>query len=38
VVPASVLAESIDQGREKVEYRLKTMHDGIMIVIEEGQA
>ena len=38
VVPAGVLAKSIDQVREKVEYRLKATHDGIMIVIEEGQA
>ena len=38
VVPASLLAESIDQGREKVEYRLKAMHGGIMVVIEEGPA
>jgi hypothetical protein len=38
VVPAGVLVESIDRGREKVEYRLKAMHGGIMVVIEEGQA
>lgn len=37
-VPAHVLVGYIDRGWEQVEFRFKTTHEGIMVVIGEDQA
>ena len=33
VIPAAVLARHIDQGQERIEYKLRSQSDGIMIEI-----